>query len=238
MTALVDLKITLFADGANIKEMVDACGSVNGFTTNPTLMRKAGVTDYETFAKEVIDSIPEDMPVSFEVLSDDMIEMERQARIINSWGPNVYIKIPVTLTNGTSTAPLIKKLSESGLKINVTAVLTVNQVAEVFAALYSSTAPSIISVFAGRIADTGVNPVPIIKDALKIIRIKPNIKLLWASTREVLNIVQANDAGCHIITVTPDILKKLEFLGRSLPMVSLETVQMFYNDAKAAEYKI
>jgi transaldolase len=150
----------------------------------------------------------------------------------------VYIKIPVTLTNGTSTAPLIKKLSESGLKINVTAVLTVNQVAEVFAALYSSPAPAIISVFAGRIADTGVNPVPIMKDALKIIRIKPNIKLLWASTREVLNIVQANDAGCHIITVTPDILKKLELLGRDLSMFSLETVQMFYNDAKAAGYKI
>jgi transaldolase len=238
MTALVDLKITLFADGANIKEMVEVCGSVDGFTTNPTLMRKAGVTDYEIFAQEVINSIPEGMPVSFEVLSDDMIEMERQARVINSWGPNVYIKIPVTLTNGTSTAPLIKKLSESGLKINVTAVLTVNQVAEVFAALYSSPAPAIISVFAGRIADTGVNPVPIMKDALKIIRIKPNIKLLWASTREVLNIVQANDAGCHIITVTPDILKKLESLGRDLSMFSLETVQMFYNDAKAAGYKI
>jgi len=237
MTHLVDLKIKLFADGANIKDMIGACSIVDGFTTNPTLMRKAGVTDYEVFAREVIDSIPEDMPVSFEVFSDDMIDMERQARIINSWGPNIYIKIPVTLTNGTSTAPLIKKLSDGGIKINVTAILTVNQVAEVFAAL-SSTTPAIISVFAGRIADAGVNPVPIMKDALKIIRIKPNIKLLWASTREVLNIVQANDAGCHIITVTPDILKKLELFGRDLSMFSIETVQMFYNDAKAAGYKI
>jgi transaldolase len=233
-----NFKIKLFADGANAGEMLELYkkGIVSGFTTNPTLMRKAGVDDYELFAKAAIKSIP-DLPISFEVFSDDLVNMEREARIISSWGKKVYVKIPVTNTKGVSTAPLIKKLSAEKVKLNVTALLTVQQVVEVTAALSPKT-PAIISVFAGRIADTGVSPIPIMKDALKVVKPKSNIELLWASTRELLNIVQAETIGCHIITVTPDILKKMPGIGKDLTQLSLETVQMFYNDAKAAGYKI
>lgn len=232
------LKIKLFADGANINEMVEDYkrGIVSGFTTNPTLMRKAGVTNYEQFAKDALKAIP-NLPISFEVFSDDLVNMEREARIISEWGKNVYIKIPVTNTKGESTAPLVKKLSKEGLKLNVTALLTTKQVTEVTAALYPKT-PSIISIFAGRIADTGQNPVPIMKGALSIVKPKPNIELLWASTRELLNIIQADRCGCNIITVTPDILKKMKNIGKDLTVLSLETVQMFYDDAKSAGYKI
>jgi len=238
MSGLKDMKIKLFADGANAGEMIEEYkkGIVSGFTTNPTLMRKAGVDNYELFAKAVIKTIP-DMPVSFEVFSDDLVTMEKEARIIASWGKNIYIKIPVTNTKGESTVSLVKKLSASGLKLNVTAILTVKQVADVTAALSSKT-PAIISIFAGRIADTGQSPIPIMRDALKIIKPKPNIELLWASTRELLNIFQAETVGCHIITVTPDILKKIPGIGKDLTQLSLETVQMFYNDAKSAGYKI
>jgi transaldolase len=233
-----NFKIKLFADGANAGEMLEAYkhGIVSGFTTNPTLMRKAGVDNYELFAKAAIKSIP-NLPISFEVFSDDLVNMEREARIIASWGKNVYVKIPVTNTKGESTIPLIKKLSTEKIKLNVTALLTVKQVAEVTAALSPKT-PAIISVFAGRIADTGISPIPIMKDALKIVKPKSNIELLWASTRELLNIFQAETIGCHIITVTPDILKKIPGIGKDLTQLSLETVQMFYNDAKAAGYKI
>lgn len=232
------LKIKLFADGANIKEMVEDYnrGIVSGFTTNPTLMRKAGVTNYDQFAKEAIKAIP-NLPISFEVFSDDLVNMEREARIISEWGKNVYVKIPVTNTKGESTAPLVKRLSRDGLKLNVTALLTTKQVTEVTAALHPKT-PSIISVFAGRIADTGQNPIPIMKGALSIVKPKPNIELLWASTRELLNIIQADRCGCDIITVTPDILKKMKNIGKDLTVLSLETVQMFYDDAKSAGYKI
>ena len=233
-----NFKIKLFADGANAGEMLELYkkGIVSGFTTNPTLMKKAHVDDYELFAKAAIKSIP-DFPISFEVFSDDLVNMEREARIITSWGKKVYVKIPVTNTKGVSTAPLIKKLSAEKIKLNITALLTVKQVTEVTAALFPKT-PAIISVFAGRIADTGISPIPIMKDALKVIKPKSNIELLWASTRELLNIVQAETVGCHIITVTPDILKKMPGIGKDLTQLSLETVQMFYNDAKAAGYKI
>jgi transaldolase len=233
-----EFKIKLFADGANAGEMLELYkkGVVSGFTTNPTLMRNAGVDDYEAFAKAAVKSIP-DLPISFEVFSDDLVNMEREARIITSWGKKIYVKIPVTNTKGVSTAPLVKKLSAEKIKLNVTALLTVKQVTEVTAALSPKT-PAIISVFAGRIADTGVSPIPIMKDALKIVKPKSNIELLWASTRELLNIVQAETVGCHIITVTPDILKKMSGVGKDLTQLSLETVQMFYNDAKKAGYKI
>lgn len=238
MSGLPNMKIKIFADGANAGEMLEAykSGIISGFTTNPTLMKKAGVDDYELFAKSVVKPIP-DLPVSFEVFSDDFSGMEREARLISSWGSNIYVKIPVTNTQGFSTFPLIKKLSDDGIKLNVTALLTIEQVKYVTQALSIKT-PAIISVFAGRIADTGVDPIPIMKSAVKIVKSKPNVELLWASTREVLNIVQADGCGCHIITVTPDLLKKLPNIGKDLNQLSLETVQMFYDDAKAAGYHI
>jgi len=238
MNELKNMKIKLFSDGANITEMVNdyKLGIVSGFTTNPTLMKKSGVIHYEQFAKDVIKAIP-NMPISFEIFSDDLSHMEQEARIIAQWGKNVYVKIPVTTTKGESTTPIIKKLSGDGLKLNITALLTVKQVSEVTTVLSSKT-PSIISIFAGRIADTGQSPIPIMRDAYKIIKPKQSIELLWASTREILNIFQAETCGCHIITVTPDILKKLSNIGKDLTQLSLETVQMFYNDAKSAGYKI
>ena len=238
MSGIKNLNIKLFADGANISEMIDDYkrGIVSGFTTNPTLMRKANITNYEQFARDAIKAIP-DMPISFEVFSDDFFHMEQEARTIASWGKNIYIKIPVTTTKGESTVSVIKKLSKEGLKLNVTALLTTKQVTEVATALSPKT-PAIISVFAGRIADTGQNPVPIMRSALEIVKTKPHIELLWASTRELLNIIQAEKCGCHIITVTPDILKKIPNIGKDLTVLSLETVQMFYNDAKSAGYTI
>ena len=203
---------------------------VDGFTSNPSLMKKGGVTDYEKFAKEVL-SIIGDKPISFEVLSDDLNEMERQACKISSWGKNIYVKIPITNTQGISTAPIIKKLSEDGIKLNITAILTYPQVAIAYSALSPRT-PAIISIFAGRIADTGIDPSSLIKSAIYTIVDKPNIQLLWTSTREIFNIVQAKNYGCDIITVTPEILKKKVILGKDLTELSLETVKQFYEDAK------
>ena len=232
------MKIKLYADGADIGDMyrLYANSIVEGFTTNPSLMRKAGVTDYKLFARRVLELIP-DKPISFEIFSDDFYDMEEEAREIASWGDNVYVKIPVTNTQGISTTPLIESLSNDGIKLNVTAILTLKQVQTVVSVI-SKTTPSIISVFAGRIADTGINPEYIMRlSSANILRFK-NIELLWASTREVINIMQAEKCGCDIITVTPDILKKLPMLGKDLTELSLETVKMFYDDAKSAGYKI
>lgn len=230
------LRIKVFADGANLEEMVRAyrSGTVQGFTTNPTLMRKAGVSDYESFARKVLGEIP-DSPISFEVFSDEMDEMIRQARKIAQWGSNVYVKIPVTNTRGEFTGRVIKALSDEGIKLNVTAILTLDQVRKVSEAL-SPTTHSIVSVFAGRIADTGLEPLPLMLDALQILQSRTLSELLWASPREVLNIVQADEIGCHIITVTNDLLKKLPLLGTDLADMSLQTVKMFYDDAKAAGF--
>ena len=238
MRGLQQFRIKLYADGADLNGMIEEYrkGIVSGFTTNPTLMKKAGVTSYEEFAKEALRAIP-DLPISFEVFSDDLPGMEREARKIGSWGTNVYIKIPVTNTRGESTAPLVKKLSRDGLKLNVTAILTVDQVKTVAKALSPDT-PSIVSVFAGRIADTGVDPMPIMKESVRVLQSNPKAELLWASTRELLNLVQAESCGCHIITITNDILKKTPLVGKDLGQMSLETVQMFYADAQSAGYKI
>jgi transaldolase len=238
MRGLQQFKIKLFADGADLDGMLEEYrkGVVRGFTTNPTLMKKAGVKSYEEFAKNAIKAIP-DLPISFEVFSDDLPGMEREARKISTWGDNVYIKIPVTNTKGESTGELIKKLSEDGLKLNITAILTLNQVKSVVNVLSKET-PSIVSVFAGRIADTGVDPIPIMDEAAQILNSSPKSELLWASTREVLNLVQAENCGCHIITITNDILKKLPLIGKDLDELSLETVVMFYTDAKNARYEL
>jgi len=238
MRGLPPFKIKLYADGADLNDMIEEYrkGIVSGFTTNPTLMKKAGVKSYEEFAKAALKAIP-DLPISFEVFSDDFLGMEREARKIASWGKNVYIKIPVTNTKRESSAPLVKKLSRDGLKLNVTAILTVDQVKTVAKAL-SPTTPSIVSVFAGRIADTGVDPMPIMKESVKLLKSNPKAELLWASTRELLNLIQAESCGCHIITITNDILKKMPLVGKDLSELSLETVQMFYSDAKSAGYKI
>jgi len=235
---LPQFKIKLYADGADIDGMIEEYkkGIASGFTTNPTLMKKAGVKSYEEFAKAALEAIP-DLPISFEVFSDDFSGMEREARKISDWGEYVYIKIPITNTDGESTAPLVKKLSHDGLKLNVTAILTIDQVRTVSKVL-SPVTPSIVSVFAGRIADTGVDPMPIMKESVNILRQNPRAELLWASTRELLNLVQAESCGCHIITITNDILKKMPLFGKDLGVLSLETVQMFHNDAKAAGYRI
>jgi transaldolase len=231
-------RIKLFADGADLQEMIQEYenGIAQGFTTNPTLMKKAGVKNYEEFAKSALKAIP-DLPISFEVFSDDFSEMEREARKVAKWGDNVYIKIPITNTKKASSVPLIRKLSHEGLKINVTAILTYDQVKRAFDALSPNT-PAIISVFAGRIADTGVDPVPIMRQSSQLLREKPNIELLWASSRELLNLFQAEQSGCHIITITNDILKKMTLVGKSLEELSLDTVKMFYNDAHSSGYKI
>ncbi len=231
-------RIKLFADGADINDMMAVYkqGLVSGFTTNPSLMRKAGVRDYERFAKEVLKDI-RDMPISFEVFADDFADMEREARKIASWGNNVYVKIPVTNTRGESAVELIKKLSWDGLKLNVTAILNAEQVQAVSEALAPSV-PSIVSVFAGRIADTGRDPIPIMKESLGILKHNPKAELLWASSRELFNVVQAEMSGCHIITVTNEILKKIPMVGKDLKELSLDTVKMFHSDAAAAGYSI
>jgi transaldolase len=233
------LKIDIYADGADVRDMVAAIddGLVSGFTTNPTLMRKSGITDYETFAKDAL-AATSGMPISFEVFADDFDEMERQAKLIATWGKAVYVKIPITNTKGESAIPLIARLSKAGVKLNVTAILTLDQVRGVVDALDPDT-PAIVSVFAGRIADTGVDPVPLMREAAQICSAKPKAKLLWASPRELLNIFQADEVGCHIITVTSDILKKfMTMLGKPLDELSLDTVKMFYNDATAAGFKL
>src|SRR5437867_573437 len=238
MTQLGGMKIKIFADGADlagIKAMY-AKPWIKGFTTNPTLMRKAGVADYKAFALEVLKAVP-DRPVSFEVFADEFDEMEAQAMEINSWGPNVNVKIPVTNTKRQFAGPLIRRLSEAGVQLNITAVLTLDQVRAVTEHL-AATPPAIVSIFAGRIADTGTDPVPVMRQALTIMNAKPKAELLWASPRELLNIVQANEIGCHIITATNDILNKLSLLGKDHGDYSLETVEMFYKDASAAGYTI
>jgi transaldolase len=232
------LKIKIFADGADLSGIKQMYGNpqIKGFTTNPTLMRNAGIADYKAFALDVLKVVP-DRPVSFEVFADDFPTMAAQAAEIASWGRNVYVKIPVTNTEGKFAGRLISELSHAGVKLNITAVMTLDQVQEIGAALDSAT-PAVVSVFAGRIADTGRDPVPLMAEALHLLKSKPKTELLWASPRELLNIFQADAMGCHIITVTNDVLKKLSIVGKDLSAYSLETVAMFYKDAKAAGYQI
>lgn len=238
MTDIKTLKVKLFADGADLAGMKEMAANpmIKGFTTNPTLMRKAGVADYKAFALEVLKAIP-DRPVSFEVFADDFGQMEAQALEINSWGRNVNVKIPVTNTKGEFAGPVIERLSKGGVKVNVTALLTLQQVERVTERLAAET-PAIISVFAGRIADTGVDPLPIMQRSVEVMKSKPKAELIWASPRELLNIFQADAVGCHIITATNDILKKLSLVGKNLDKYSLETVEMFHKDAQAAGFTI
>ena len=238
MNDIKTLKVKLFADGADLAGMKEMAANpmIKGFTTNPTLMRKAGVTDYKAFALEVLKVI-KDRSVSFEVFADGFGEMEAQALEIASWGKNVNVKIPVTNTKGEFAGALIERLSRKGVKLNVTALLTLDQVKRVTERLAAET-PAIISVFAGRIADTGVDPVPLMKKSVEIMKSKPKAELIWASPRELLNVFQADQVGCHIITATNDILKKLALVGKDLDKYSLETVEMFYKDAKAAGFTI
>jgi transaldolase len=235
---LSKLRVKIFADGADKAGMLEMARKphIAGLTTNPTLMRKAGVADYRAFAKDVLRVIT-DKPISFEVFSDDFAEMERQANEIAGWGQNVYVKIPVTNCQSESCCNLIKRLARAKVKLNVTALLTLSQVRDVSAALGDS-APSCISVFAGRIADTGRDPVPLMSAAVELMKPYPTQELIWASPRELLNIFQADSIGCHIITVTHDVLKKLELIGKDLTQYSLETVKMFHADAAAAGYKL
>ncbi len=228
----------IFADGADLDGIVALAADprISGFTTNPTLMHKVGLTDYERFARDLLERV-RTHPISFEVFADEPCEMRRQARLIASWGENVYVKIPVTTTTGESMAPLVRELSEDGVKVNVTALFTTAQV-ELIAAAVSDGAPSYISVFAGRIADAGIDPLPIMARAVEIMLDAPRSELIWASPREILNLVQANEVGCHIITITHDLLKKLDCLGKSLEQYSLETVRMFHGDALAAGFTL
>jgi transaldolase len=230
------LRTKIFADGADLAGMLDmyAKPHIKGFTTNPTLMRKAGISDYRAFAHKVLAAIP-DRPISFEVFSDDFCEMERQAREIASWGENVYVKIPVTNTKGESACSLVRRLAHDGIRVNVTALMTLDQVKAMTGAVQGG-APSCLSVFAGRVADTGRDPVPLMTEALRIMKRAQQSELIWASPRELLNIFQADDIGCHIITVTNDILKKLSLIGHSLNEYSLDTVKMFYSDAQSAGF--
>lgn len=237
MRSIAELKIKLFADGADKAQILQAKANplIKGFTTNPTLMRAAGVTDYEAFAHEIL-AVVTDKPISFEVFADEFAEMERQAHRIAGWAENVYVKIPITNTRRESSADLIRRLAHSGVKLNVTAILSLKQVCDAAAALAGG-APSVVSVFAGRIADTGIDPVPLMAEAMKLVSPHPGMELLWASPRELLNIFQANDVGCHIITATDSVLSKLKVVGRDLDDYSLETVQMFYNDATHSGYR-
>lgn len=232
------LKVKLFADGADIAGMKEMAANpmIKGFTTNPTLMKKAGITDYKAFALDVLKAIP-DRPVSFEVFADDLATMETQALEIASWGRNVNVKIPVTNTKGEFCGPIVERLSKQGVQLNITAVMTLEQVRRITERLHADT-PAIISVFAGRIADTGRDPMPIMAESVSIMKAKPKSELIWASPRELLNIFQADAVGCHIITATNDILKKLSLVGKDLDRYSLETVEMFYKDASAAGYRI
>ena len=238
MSVLSTLKVKIFADGADKAGMLEMYRNplIKGFTTNPTLMRKAGVTDYQAFALDILRVIP-DRPISFEVFSDDFDEMERQARKITKWGENVYVKIPVTNTRGESSAKLIRTLAQAGVKLNVTALLELEQVREVSAAL-AGERPACVSVFAGRIADTGRDPVPLMAAAVELVSLYSNIELIWASPRELLNIFQADAIGCHIITATNDILGKLPMVGKDLREYSLDTVKMFRGDALKAGYAL
>lgn len=242
MSSPLSLSIKLFADGADLSSILEMRKdpSIRGFTTNPTLMRKAGIRDYEAFARELLSAVP-DRPVSLEVFADEWGEMERQARKIASWGAEagaeVNVKIPVTNTRGESAARLVERLSADGVAVNVTAIMTLAQVRDVAEAL-AETTPAIVSVFAGRIADTGLDPTPIMAEAVRILEERPEAELLWASPRELLNVFQADEVGCHIITATPDILKKLALYRKDLGEFSRETVEMFRRDALAAGYAI
>ncbi|HEY0785190.1 MAG TPA: transaldolase [Acidobacteriaceae bacterium] len=233
-----DLKVKLFCDAANIESLIAMYARpwVQGFTTNPSLMRRAGVQNYEAFGRSVVHAIP-DRPVSFEVFADDEAGMEWQARHIASWGSNVYVKVPVTNTQGFSMAPLVRRLSREGIRLNVTALLTLDQVERVAEALDPAT-PAIVSVFAGRIADTGVDPVPLMRQAVQMLKARPLAELLWASSRELLNVYHAEESGTHIITATPDILSKMSLVGKDLKAYSLETVRMLYQDAVSAGFTL
>jgi transaldolase len=232
------LKVKIFADGADLAGMLELAANplISGFTTNPTLMRKAGVADFEGFARQVLDQI-QDRPISIEVFSDDFDEMEAQARTIATWGENVYVKIPVSNTEGVPSFDLIARLADADVKLNVTALMTAQQVHDVAVKL-AGVPSAFISLFAGRVADTGRDPIPIVGESLDAIRATPELELIWASPRELLNIFQADELGCHIITVTNDLLKKLELVGYDLDAYSLDTVKMFHRDATAAGYQL
>lgn len=238
MKKIAELNVKIFADGADKAGMLEMYEKpfVKGLTTNPTLMKKAGITDYRLFCKDILTSI-KDKPLSFEVFSDDFDEMERQALEIASWGDNVYVKIPITNTRQETCYALVKKLSNQKVKLNVTALMTLDQVSNVVAAL-DPNVPNYVSVFAGRIADTGRDPVPLMTAAVEMLKVAPAAELIWASPRELLNIFQADEIGCHVITVTNDILKKLSIVGYDLDKYSLDTVKMFHADAVAAGFKL
>jgi transaldolase len=233
-----ELRVRIFADGADKAGMLEmhAKPYIKGLTTNPTLMRKAGIPDYRAFAREILDLI-RDKPISFEVFSDDFREMERQAMEIASWGRNVYVKIPVTNTKSESSCDLVRRLAERHVQLNITALMTLSQVRDVVQVLDAGT-PAYVSVFAGRIADTGRDPVPLMSAAVALLALKPRAELIWASPRELLNIFHADQIGCHVITVTNDILKKLELVGKDLADYSLDTVKMFRSDALAANFRL
>ena len=232
------LKVKLFADGADKAGMLEMYAKpyIKGFTTNPTLMRKAGIQDYEAFARDIVAAIP-DRPISLEVFADDFSEMERQARLIARWGENVYVKIPITNTRSEASEVLVQRLSHEGVKLNVTALMTLTQVRSTAAAIHGG-APACVSVFAGRVADTGIDPMPMMKEAVGILSENPVAELIWASPRELLNVFQADAVGCHIITATNDILKKLVLVDKGLTEYSLETVKMFHGDALASGFRL
>jgi transaldolase len=233
-----DLQVKVFADGADRESMLESYANplISGFTTNPTLRRRAGVTDYRAFAHDIIKEIP-DRHISFEVFSDDFVDMERQAREIATWGENVYAKIPITNTKGETSYEMVNRLSQDGVKVNITAIFLLDQVREVAEAVEGG-APCCVSVFAGRIADAGLDYMPVMAKSVEMLKPNPNAELIWASPREVYNVVQADDIGCHIITCTSDIVKKLPTFGKDLGQFSLETVQLFYDDASAAGYTL
>lgn len=234
----MEFKIKMFADGADINEIrrLRQNSKVSGFTTNPTLIAKSGILNYQDFAKEAA-MVANPYPISFEVISDDLDEMYEQAKVIHTWGENIYVKIPITNTKGISTGPLISRLSQEGVQVNITALMTSEQVSKICSNLFQG-ANSIVSVFAGRIADTGIDPISIMQDSLKVTSQIKNCELLWASPREILNLIQAEHIGCQIITMTPDLWKKMDYLNTNLNDFSLKTVKMFYEDAKTANLKI
>jgi len=236
--SIANLKVKIFADGADKSGILELAQNpaITGFTTNPTLMAKAGITDYEAFCRELVELIP-DRPFSFEVFADDFDEMERQGRKIASWGPNIYLKLPITNTKGEFIGDLAKKLAGEGVKLNITAILTLAQVRDIVPCL-EGTPSSYVSVFAGRVADTGVDPLPLMTASVELLKLNPNLELIWASPRELLNIFQADAIGCQIITVTHDTLKKLSLVGKDLGEYSLDTVKMFYGDGLKAGFKL
>ena len=240
LTSPLQLKTKIFLDSASVKEISEYYKTgreyISGFTTNPTLMKNSGVKDYKAFMREILNEI-KDLPISFEVFADDLVEMKKQAHTLAGIAPNVYVKIPVTNTKGISTHGLVSELNKEGVLCNVTAIMTLQQIQKIQASLNSSN-PIVLSVFAGRIADTGRNPEPLLQDICESVKSETNISILWASTRELLNIFQASSSGCDIVTVTSPLLKKLQNVGKDLDQLSLETVEMFYNDAKSAGYSI